>query len=156
MTITVREADGHTDDVRHVARHMRMSDRDELWALGRTNASDALRQSLAVSTEAYVAYDGEEPIAVFGANIPALGGFGVPWLLGTPRVDHRAREYFPWARRFIAHLLERCDTLQNMASAENRKTLIFLSRLGFDIGEPFVTPTGARGVLFTMEAARDV
>lgn len=152
MTVRVEEVSGYNDDARHVARFMRQSDRDELWALGRTLAHDAIRQSLAVSTEAYIAYDDDEPIAVFGANIPALGSFGVPWLLGTPGVDHRAREYFPWGRRFIEHLLTQCDTLQNMASADNRKTLVFLSRLGFDIGEPFTTPTGSRGVLFRMEA----
>lgn len=135
----------------HVAQFMRQEDRDELWALSRTLAPEAVRQSVEASTEAYVALNKGEPIAVFGAVVPALGRHGVPWLLGTRGVDDCAKEYFQVCRKFVAHLAKSCDVLQNMALADNRKTLVFLSRVGFDIGKPFKTATGAEAVLFRME-----
>jgi len=139
-----------TPDVLRVAQSLRREDVDELWALSRVRPIEALRRSVAVSTEAYVAFNRDAPIAVFGANVPALGGYGVPWLLGTRGIDECATEYFRLARRFIAHLRRGCDVLQNMALASNRKTLVFLSRLGFVIGEPFTVASGATAVVFSM------
>lgn len=156
MTVTVRPVVGMTNDAMHVARFMRQEDRDEMWQLSRTLGSEAIRRSVVLSSEAYIAYDDAEPIAVFGANIPVLGEYGVPWFLGTRGVDRRAREYLTMGRKFVDHLLTQCQLLENIASADNIKTLRFLSVLGFDIGEPFNVPTGGRAVRFTLKRDQHV
>ncbi|URC15454.1 acetyltransferase [Octadecabacter Antarctic BD virus 1] len=139
-------------DEREVGWLMRDEDRDELWELGRTTPLEAVEQSIETSTEAYVAYDEEgTPIAVFGALTSVLGDVGVPWLLGTRGVDDHAREYMQLGRKFSAHMLTTCASLENVALARNRRSLVFLSRMGFDIGRPFKTLTGVEAVRFTME-----
>lgn len=156
MNIRVKPIDRMTRAALLVATRMRQEDVDELWALSRTKPVAAVRASIRVSTEAYVAYVGEEPVAVFGVSAPVIGGYGVPWFLGTRGVDGHETTYFRMARRFIAHLLTKCDTLENMADARNRRTLVFLSRLGFAMSEPFRVPSGAYAIMFKKEAGRNV
>lgn len=137
-----------TADASYVAAHMRQEDADELWRLGRSTPRGAVERSIGMSNEAYVAYVDDVPVAVFGAHMPVIGSYGVPWFLGTRGVDDHAAEYIAWGRRFTDHLLETCDVLQNMALASNRRSLVFLKRIGFAIGEPFRVATGAEAVLF--------
>lgn len=143
------------DEAEHVVRNMRNEDRRELWALSRSTPEQAVRSSIIYSSEAYVATNQGTPIAVFGAAIPAIGGIGCPWFMGTRGVDDCAKEYITMGRKFTAHLLEQCDILSNVALAENRKTLVFLRRMGFDIHDPVVLPSGVRAVAFEMRK-RDV
>ena len=149
--VRVVPVDHVTSDVIEVGRNLRQEDRDELWELSRITGVAAAKRSVELSTEAYVAYDGQIPIAIFGASIPAIGEYGVPWFLGTRGVDRCARDYLEMGHKFVAHLFTRCEELENMASVKNERTLAFLSRLGFDIGEPFRTLTGACAVRFTMK-----
>ena len=149
--IRVEPITTYTADAREVAQNMRREDREELWALGRSLPEDAVTQSIEMSTEAYVVFSAQTPIAVMGANTPALGDVSVPWLLGTRGVDAHASEYMRLGRKFTAHLLEKSALLENLALSTNRRTLVFLSRMGFAIGEPFKVPTGAEAVRFTME-----
>ena len=149
--ISIHPVSAYNTEACDVADGLRREDRDELWALGRSTPHEAVRQSIEASTEAYVARWSGSPIAVFGANVPTLSDVGVPWFLGTREVDHRAAEYMRMGRRFTAHLLTQCDTLENIALRANRRTLVFLSRMGFAIGTPFRTATGAEAVRFTME-----
>tara|TARA_X000001316_G_scaffold12173_1_gene6019 strand:+ start:3403 stop:3867 length:465 start_codon:yes stop_codon:yes gene_type:complete len=138
-------------DAQYVARFLRQEDRDELWELNHSLGHEAVRQSIEASTEAYLAYADDKPIAVFGASVPVLSDVGVPWFLGTRGVDLHANEYMRLGRKFTQHLLARCVMLENIALRRNRRSLVFLSRMGFAIGEPFITATGAEAVHFTME-----
>jgi len=149
--IRIEHLTEYTTAAHFVADQMRKEDRDELWILGRTLPSDAIETSIRVSNEAYIVYVSEKPAAVFGASIPVLGDVGVPWFLGTRAVDDHATEYMRKGREFTAHLLTQCERLENIALKSNRRTLVFLSRMGFVIGQAFRTATGAEAVRFTME-----
>jgi len=151
VSIRIVPIDKPNDATRSVSLRLRDEDVHELWALGRVAPKEAVVRSVQMSTEAYVVMADDEPIAVFGVYIPVLGRTGVPWFLGTREVDRHARAYVRMGRRYIAHLLDRCDVLMNMASAESTTSLRFLSAMGFDIHEPVVLPSGARAVTFSME-----
>lgn len=136
---------------REVARNMRHEDVTELWELSRTRPREAVEQSIRMSSEAYVAMMGSEPVAVFGASSAALGDVAVPWMLGTRALDDVAAEHTALTRRFVAHLFETKDLLYNMAHIDNRRSLVYLRRVGFTIGKPFTVPrTGATAVMFEM------
>lgn len=154
--VAVAPISEYTADAAYVAEHMREEDVAELWQLSRTTPEAALRSSISLSREAYVASVAGEPIALFGASAPVIGRHGVPWLLGTRLVDQHQREYAELARSFTAHMLLTCDVLENVALAANRRSLVFLKRVGFDIGKPTRLATGVEAVLFRMEAKRDV
>lgn len=150
---TIHPATGYCDEIAHVAKYIRQEDEDELWALSRDTPRGAIKASAEMSDELYFAMHRGAPIAVLGAatNCTALGGRGVPWLLGTRGMDACPNEIISYARAFTDHLLETCDVLENIASVDNRKTLVFLSRIGFAISEPFEMPTGAMAVTFRKE-----
>lgn len=147
MSVRIWPISTYTTAAAYVAKHMREEDVEELWSLSRVTPEEAVRSSVDVSNEAYVAI-AEEPLAVFGVFAPALGDVAAPWFLGTDGVRGHGGEYIRWGRRFIEHLHREHAVLRNAALATNRDTLVFLSRLGFDIGKPFLTVSGAEAVLF--------
>jgi hypothetical protein len=149
--IRIERITTYTADAADVARFMRFEDREELWQLSHSVPEDAVAQSIEMSDEAYVAFAGPYPVAVFGVGTTALGNHGVPWFLATREADAHSKMYMKMARKFLAHLLERCGTLSNVALASNRRSLVFLSRMGFDIGQPYTTQTGAVARHFVME-----
>lgn len=154
VTIEIEPVSATTPDVLYVSDRMREEDVAELWALARYTPEAAVRQSVEVSTEAYLCRVDGEPAAVFGANAPVLGGVSIPWFLGTRAVDRHAAEYVRWGRRFTDHLLTTHDRLVNMAHVDNRRSLVYLRRIGFTLGRRVRVATGAQAVIF--ERAKDV
>jgi hypothetical protein len=129
-TATVEIRKYEPGDEVNVVRHMRLSDRREIYYLAALTPTTV---------------DGV-PEMLFGiCRRSQLSDVGVPWLLGTDVVDRhqfafrRSREYF---RRF-----ERAfPVMENHALAENFITLRWLQWLGFDMSEP--QPYGVFGVPF--------
>lgn len=150
--VVIHPVEGYSDEVHHVAKHMRQEDVEELWQLGRNEPEAALRQSMRATTEAFVVYRGGEPVGVMGAVLPVLGSHGVPWLLGTRGLDHCRREIVHYGKVYTEHLLTRCKMLENIALASNTKTLVFLKGIGFDISDPITLSTGVKAVVFRKEA----
>lgn len=148
MIVRVEPITTYTEGARRVALALRREDVDELWKISRSRPEEAVEQSIIGSTEAYTAWIGDTPVAVMGASISTLGRYGVPWLLGTRGIDDHAAEYIRMARKFLAHLHESCDVLENVALASNRRTLVFLSRMGFDIGKPIKVRARVEAVIF--------
>lgn len=144
----------YTHEAHAVAQNLREEDIEELWMLSRSEPEDAVKRSIGASDEAYIVRMWGKPVAVFGACAPALGTFGVPWLLGTRGLDACPNEIISYSRRFTDHLLERCTMLENTALASNRRTLVFLKRVGFDISAPYRVATGADAVTFRKERVR--
>jgi uncharacterized protein (UPF0147 family) len=154
--VHVEPLDELTNDALTVAHNLRKEDIQELWAINRMSGESAIRFSFNISTEKYIAFDQSLPIAVFGVHRYAIGTRGVPWFLGTRGVDRCIRDYLIMGSWFFDHLLNTCSRLQNMALADNKRNLKFLSRIGFNIGKPFKIPTGANVVVFSAKGRLNV
>ncbi|MBA4281091.1 hypothetical protein, partial [Ralstonia sp.] len=82
MTTSVRPA--NLEDALVVAANMREADRREVWASSRSTPEGSIRESLRISTHAWVGYYDGRPVCVFGvAPLNMVAGLGSPWLLGT-------------------------------------------------------------------------
>ncbi len=139
-----------TQDLAHIAANLRTADADELCALHgpSLDTSRVLAQAVAMSEEAYVACTAYgEPMAVFGvAPVSLLGGQGCPWMLGTDTLDCYGRAVVTLSRAHVARWSQRYQCLFNFVDARNRRSIEWLKRTGFVIGEP--APYGSAGLPF--------
>jgi hypothetical protein len=137
------------DACRFIAEHMRVLDKEELRLTGEPRPISAIRNSIALSqTEAFVAYGGDEPIAVLGMAPAYLIGEGVPWMMGTDAIARYPRELLRLARGKIAGWLDELPLLMNEVWAENTPAKTFLAHAGFSFAEPRQNRYGADMQLF--------
>lgn len=141
----------------HIARHMRADDVDELRIMGKDRPREAVFRSAMQSDVCFVAYVDGVPGAVFGVGTPyALGRVGAPWLLGTDVVERHARAMLVDGRQAVESWRRRYALLQNAVSVSNILSIRWLSRLGFEFGEPVRTPYGGYVKVFSMEGRDSV
>jgi hypothetical protein len=147
--MSVTFADPTPEACAFIARHIRPLDREELRLTGSKDVAQAIRNSVDVSVgSAYVAYEGEEPIAVLGMAPNYLLGEGCPWMLGTPKVARHPRDLVVHARAKIAIWLEELPLLMNEVWTGNRPALTFLKHIGFSFAPPRQNVYGADMQLF--------
>lgn len=155
--VTIEPITSETDDVRHVAAHLRRADLVEVHALTSRPVDEALRISIDYAREAYIARlaDGEA-VAVLGAGYHAVGDVAVPWLVATDRIGEVTRPFMDLSRRFIAHLRGSHAWLENLVHADNAPSIRYLKALGFGFAPVQTLPNGAEYRRFMMEGARHV
>ncbi|MBX3502793.1 MAG: hypothetical protein KF889_25390 [Alphaproteobacteria bacterium] len=120
-----------------LAPDLREADRLEIEAASGDAPLDALRRSLARSSEAWAATTPEGIIALWGVGpLSLLGGHGAPWLLGSDLV---ARHAFAVARRnrpTVRRWLTMFPLLSNWVDARNALSVRWLRWIGFTILPP--------------------
>lgn len=143
--------------IRHIARHMRPADRDEVAASHGLAPFSALKLSLHRSKRAWTIMSPEDvPIGMFGvgdANI--LAGVGSPWLLGTDELPRHAMIFLRNCPYWVGQLLEGYTVLRNCVDDRNKLSMRWLKWLGFTIGEP-VAFKGHLFRMFELRAEPDV
>lgn len=143
-----------SEDICHVAEHMRAVDIEELKALHGQDPLTALEQSVALTERPYAAVNGDGvAIAILGIGGDPITGHGMPWLLGTEEVARHPREMVRSARRMVKHGLQSdYRAYSGVVHVENTPSVRYLTALGFKMSEPFKVPmTGAMAMTFTME-----
>lgn len=116
-----------------IANTMRAVDRREAEAFG-ADAKTMLRQTLANADEAWTAFSGDVPIAMFGVSTASLVNWtGRPWFVGSDDVGRCARQLIPGGASFIARWHERFRYLENWVSADNRPAIRLLRHWGFEV-----------------------
>lgn len=137
-------------DLIYLAQHLRTTDLAELAAThgAELDVLRCLRTAVSASEQAWVAVTvWGEPVAVFGiAPVSLLGGIGCPWMLGTDAVDGYAREVVTLSRRHVAQWSRRYPLLFNYVDARNLRSIQWLRRTGFVIGQ--AEPYGLHGEPF--------
>lgn len=107
---------------------------------GSGRSPDAIvRQSVLLTPEALIAETVEgDPIAVFGCTPvdPSLGGWGLPWMLGTRRMDTHKRDVLALSRSFVALWQAQHAFLFNRVWEGNTSHIRYLKALGFSFDEP--------------------
>lgn len=136
----------HIADAVELEENLRAIDRIECEAHG-PDVLDGIVDSIARSTHCWVARDGAEMLAVFGAApLSLLGGVASPWLLGTPALDRRPKVLQRVTPVYMQKILDNYRYLVNWVHAENRTSVRWLRRLGFTVHP--ATPYGRAGQLF--------
>ena len=145
MDSRVRIVPAEFKHVGTIARRMRVVDREECEAMGRT-AKQALRLGILTSDHAWTALVDDRPEAMFGVvTTSALSLEGTPWFLGTNEVYRHGRELLMWGPGLLSRMGDSRLTLRNLVSARNRRAIRLLERWGFRIDEEEIS---VRGVAF--------
>lgn len=134
----------------HIERflpHLRPIDAAEIRVIGGCSPEHAIRRSVERSEpHAYAALDDEDHVlALFGFGSPSpIGRVGVPWLLGSVRLQEHKRDLLQLSRTILAVMRNGSfDMMVNVVWAENRASIRYLEALGFTV-EPEVAIPGSK------------
>lgn len=131
----VPEADGPA-----LAALMRPADVAEVWAAAKMKPLEAVRHSLAMSTEAWAGLADGELVCLWGvAPRSFLAGEGSPWLLGTPALERNARAFLSRCPQHLNAMFSVYNRLVNWVDARNTAAIRWLRWLGFTLhpAEPY-------------------
>ncbi len=120
-----------------IAPYVRTPDRDELLASTGCRPETALRSGLRFSSHAMTGFVDGEAVCMWGVVEESLiGNVGVPWMVGTSRLDQCAMTFLRYCRVPVMEMLQTYDNLFNYVDARNKKAIRWLRWLGFKIEDP--------------------
>lgn len=126
--------------------HVRQEDIVELAAVGETPES-CLKTGLEVSEYAFSVFFNGEIVCIFGVGTASLlGGEGVPWMVGSDRLNRCVPGFLRRSRAAVRILQDRYLLLENWVDARNERAIRWLRWLGFEIHD--AAPRGNNGELF--------
>lgn len=118
----------------HVGANMRQSDIDEVRASSGLTPTEAVRQSLSLSSIAFcVESDTHGPCAIFGAAPGGLPGLGIVWMLGTDGIRKEGYSIAKQTRRYFDELNLEYPVLWNMIDGRNSLSMRWLRWGGFEL-----------------------
>lgn len=135
-------------EVEYISTHLRKEDFDEVYAIkGDSPHYDVLR-SWDLSAVRWMIFNKKAlPAAVLGViTVNNYSDIGVPWFLGTDRMDNMKKFFITASRPVIKTMSSGYSTLINYVDARYIKTLRWLEWLGFVIEKP--EPYGKLGLPF--------
>lgn len=137
---------------------LRAADVVELTAASGPDLERTLHQAIERSPgRAFVAVDDIlGPICLFGfAPYTLTGVTAAPWAVGTEDLRRRGRPLNHFGRLYCQATLKDFDLLANYVDDRHVESVRWLSRIGFDLGEP--QPFGVEGLPFRpFEMRRDL
>ncbi|MBF7012541.1 hypothetical protein QUC32_23110 [Novosphingobium resinovorum] len=137
----------------HIAANLRDQDRLEMDAMHGLAPELVIPQAVLMSSHCWLAMDGEEPIAVFGAAPMALPGIGSVWFLGTDGVARCGRSVARQTVPLLDVMQETYSVLWNHIDARNTVSLRWLRWCGFRLLGEHHPPSGHLFHLFARSAA---
>lgn len=130
-----------------VAAHARRADRAEFEASSGRSALQVVEDAMASAHRAWAGYADGEPVCVFGVSPWSwVAGVGVPWMVGTDRLDRAARALLRCSLPAVEVMHTSFPELVNYVDARNVRAIRWLRWLGFTI-EP-AAPHGIAGLPF--------
>lgn len=138
------------EDALYIADHLRPSDREECNAHTEAAARTTLETAWKASSHAWTAKSAEgTPIAILGlVPAPGMSDTGIPWLLCTDEADSMQRAIVKYTPEYLSVLQAIYPKLFNVVPSTSTKTLAWLKRLGFTLGDSMPSPN-LRGVQVT-------
>ena len=139
--------DSVASDVDSIAKDMRQSDKNEVWASHRHDPLEAVGISFHASTLCFTIECEGKKVGMFGV-VPhtLLGQSGNIWLLCTKEFDRCHRKLIRHSRGFIQYMLQHYAELENFVDARNTKSIAWLRFCGAEIGPAI--PFGVDGLPF--------
>ena len=102
-------------------------------------------------------YD-EEPVCMFGVSplIPCDQVYetinelrmGNIWMLGSNKLNTIRKSFYKTSKQVVNWLSEEFDYLENVVPLGHKKTILWLSLLGFDVGKGIITINNTECVRF--------
>lgn len=131
-----------TDHAAAMLPFIRQADIDEFYAAALIEPDEVLRRSMTASSVTWAGLVDGEVVAIFGV-CPAslLTGFGVPWLVGSERLESVQITFLRHCRPVLAQMLALYPRLENFVDTRNTAAKSWLHWLGFTLHEP--KPYGA-------------
>lgn len=130
-----------------VGAHAREADRAECWAADRSSVTASLQRALPNSAKAWTGLVHGVPACVFGvAPASLLTGVGVPWMLGTDRLEQAERPLVRLSRPTLDVMHALFPRLVNFVDNRNERAMRWLAWLGFTLSDP--VPMGPDGLPF--------
>lgn len=145
MMVIVEYKPAAPEDIRFVGERLREADRAEVLALG-ARPEVGLRMSAEASDYVWCGRIDGVPSMIFGCSQNVLSDRGEVWALGTDNCTNHPREMLVYGRSVLRMMLDIFPVLENWCDARYEKSLRWLRKIGFTVGEP--EPFGAKGALF--------
>ncbi len=137
MSNEVQITEATMDDVLELALILREPDREEIEAATGQDPALVLEMSLNSSIMVWAGRIDGELLCIFGVGVlTVLSGIGVPWLLGSKSIDKYSKTFMRQTVPYMNKMKRLCPILINYVDARNRKSIVWLKRLGFTILEP--------------------
>ena len=147
------------EDVEFLAPRLRCEDIMELQAVKAPDPLTTLLLGLETSIpHASVLCDQHtgEPYLMGGIRPLGFMGIGIVWLLGTPEINNHVLSFQRETKRALnrAFFLEGYKVITNVVHGENKKTINWLGRMGFQFMDESDTSATDEGVrVFVMSEA---
>lgn len=126
---------------------LRPEDRLEAEAWSHDPPEKTVADSIAGSSEAWAGLAGGELVCLFGvAPLTLVGVTGIPWLMGSVRLEQHQRAFLRRNRDFVERWNREYPVLRNFVDVRNKTSQRWLRWLGFTLGEP--VPYGVSGLPF--------
>lgn len=134
-------------DVTFLIENLRESDRGELRASDKT-PREAIETGIRAPGWVTVTLYKGVPVNIWGvAEVSgAFGGYGSPWMLGTPDLDKHRKRFWAESKRIVDAMAHDYRYLINHVWAGSEDSVAYLSKLGFQIEAPEVS--APKGELF--------
>lgn len=133
--------------VAHVAANLRQADIEEIWAFYGRCPKAAVMESFQKSHMAWTGLLDGEPVITFGCcTDDLLGSNGVPWLVGTPKLEQVPLTFAKLSRPFLNVMMDHHVRLTNHVDVRNGLAIRWLRWLGFTL-DP-AEPAGPFGLPF--------
>lgn len=136
MTIEPLIRDVTPEDLDWLAPRLRAGDRAEAEAMSGMGAREALRFSVKVSRETWIAEVAGEPLAIFGIAGAYTSPVARPWMVGTDAIGCYKLSFMRFSRALVADWRGRFDVLENWVDARHLESVRWLGWLGFTLDEP--------------------
>lgn len=135
------------DMVAHVAANLRPADVEEIRAFYGRDPEEVAMESFEKSHMAWTGLLDGEPVITFGcATYDLLETTGVPWLVGTPKLEQVPFTFARMSRPFLRLMKDRHLRLTNHVDTRNTLAIRWLRWLGFTL-DP-AAPAGPFGLPF--------
>ena len=123
--------DSERVDIEHIAKNMRRSDIDEIWASNNRLPKEALEIGLKESLKCITGLSNNIPVCIFGINPDTiLGRSAVLWLLSTPDIITNKYIFLKKSKGFIEMFLEEYSFLYNFVDDRNKDSIKWLKWCG--------------------------
>lgn len=100
------------------------------------NVTEAMDHALKVSECAYVIWDDEAPLLIFGVHRMSLvTRTGMIWMIGTKHIPAAGFAFARSTRRILANILTQYDSLVNVLDCRDPKAVKWAEWLGAKLGE---------------------
>lgn len=121
------------EDCLTLAPNLRQEDKDEVWESGGFLPEESLIASLMSSKDALVGTMDGEVVCMFGITSTEDPQLGVPWLLGSDKIQMYSREFLALNKKVLDEISNEYKILANYVWSKNTTHIRWLEWLGFTV-----------------------